>query len=650
MIRKAFASLVALLAFVSVQAEAESVRSPDGRNLIAVDADAAHGLTWRVERDGAVVVAPSSLRLATPSAVLGSNGALGKAHVRRGCDVARGLIGKRSRARDCYVEASFALVGASPRAELTLRAYDDGVAYRWRFPETGQISFTEEPTELRLTPDSRLWAMPVQDFTSSYEEYYAVGAPAALPANTLAALPMLVRTAQSAWAGVTEADLDDFPGLYFRRRADGVLEGRLSPSTTKGQPAAVTQGARSAPWRVVLLGDRPGALLESSLVQLLNPPSRIADTRWIKPGKTTFPWWNDYVFDHPAFKPGLNTETMLAYIDFCAEAGIPYHTLDGYAGEAWYGGPIIPDGSPQDVTKARPEIDLPRIIAYAKEKGVGIRVWTHWEPFAKDVDRALDAYAAMGVKGVMVDFMNRDDQAMVRFYHEVAEKAAKRRLTVIFHGAYKPTGLERTWPNVLTYEGVRNLEYDKFDGNPGSTPTHEVTTPFVRMLAGPMDYHQGGFRHVAPENFHNRFTAPEVMGTRARMLATYVVFDNPGSMAADSPSAYRGADGIDVLTAIPNAWDETRVLAGEPGEFIVTARRKGGVWWIGAMTNERARKVSVALDMLGAGRFVAERFADNPTYLDRLTRSRESVTRGSLVTFDLAPAGGAVARVSPATN
>jgi alpha-glucosidase len=425
---------------------------------------------------------------------------------------------------------------------------------------------------------------------------------------------------------------------------------RLSP--WPGQPDIKVRAAapHASPWRVVMIGDRVGRLVESNLVYLLNEPTALADTSWIRPGKTTFPWWNDYVVPDAPFAGGLNTQTMKYYIDFCAANGIEYHTLDGFQDVAWYGGPIIPKGEAQDITSAVPAIDLPEVLRYARERGVRLRVWMHWEALRAQLDEALARYAAWGIEGIMVDFMDRDDQQMVRFYREVVEKAAAHHLTVTLHGAYKPTGLRRTFPNLLTREGVLNLEYNKFDNTPGSTPEHELIVPFTRMLAGPLDYHQGGFRYVAERAFRTQVTAPLVVGTRARTLAMYVVYENYLPMVADYPAAYRGEPGLEFLARTPTTWDETRVLEGAVGDVITVARRRGRVWYVGSMTDGAARAVDVPLRFLGAGTFVAEVYADDPKALPQALHRQLRVTRADVIPVRMAPAGGHAIRLAPAPS
>ena len=472
------------------------VSSPDGRASIALEVPTAGEPRWSATWRGrpALDPAPVGLRFAGEDAP-----ALRVSDVSRTSHdgVVTGLVGKTSRARDRYSEAVVRLAGGPRPLELVLRAYDDGVAYRWRFRTDGAFAIADEDAGFGVPDDAAAWATTVDKdgFNSSYETYYAAGSPAAVaPSGALVPVPALFRRGD-AWVGITETALHDWAGLYLIRR-DGTpgFGSMLSPRHDRKDVAVIGgAGEHVSPWRVAMLGDAPGRLIESNLVTLLNPPADARDWSWVKPGKTSFPWWNDYWWPGLGFKPGLDTATMNAWIDFDADHGIPYHTLDGVNGEAWYGGPIGPDGTPQDLTHAGPRIDMAAVLAHAKARGVRIRLWCHWIPLKAQLDAALDQWERWGVEGLMVDFMNRDDQEMVAFYDEVARKAADHHLTVVFHGAFKPTGENRTWPNVLTREAVRGTEYNKFDPNPGSTAEHETTTPFVRMLAGPMDIHEGGF-------------------------------------------------------------------------------------------------------------------------------------------------------------
>ncbi len=536
------------------------------------------------------------------------------------------------------------------RWEVVLRAYDDGVAFRYRFPaQEGwkDLAIAGERTRFALPKGTRAYALPLNGFTTQYERFYQLRPVAELPADWLLGLPLLFER-PGGWAAITEADLDEFAGLYLAPTPDapGTLSARLSPLPKQPKLAVKSALPHDSPWRVVMIGDRAGRLIESDLVLNLNKPCAIRDTSWIKPGKTTFPWWNGYVLDGVKFKPGQNTATHKHYIDFCAANGIEYHSLDGLDNIAWYGGTIVPykDGDP---TKALPEIDLPEVLKYAKEKGVKMRIWMHWGAAEKHMAKAYPLYKEWGVEGVMLDFMDRDDQEMNRFLRATVKLAAENQLTINLHGMSKPTGLERTYPNLVNHEGVLNLEYNKWD-KLGCPPEHQVNVAFTRMLAGPLDFHQGSFRTVSPEAFKPRDKAPFVMGTPCRTLSSYVVYQNHLPMVADSPSAYAGHPALPVLAKIPAAWDDTRVVAEGVGEFVAIARREGSAWHLGAMTDRKARTVKLPLKFLGPGRYAAELWVDDAKAKHGLVRREATVTAAEELAVDLAPSGGAYLKFTPA--
>lgn len=643
-----FGLLVSFPAVTSsyVSAATVLVRSPGGRATVTLSVAPQTGTRWAVSWRGRPALDPAAIGLRFADKVEAEWRVIGVSRLSHD-GMVTGLVGKASRARDRYNEATIRLKGGPWPLDLIIRAYDDGVAYRWRFRTNGPFAISDEAAGFGVPARSRAWVMPAEGYNSSYENYYRANILSeAAPDNDLLALPVLVDRGRT-WAGITEAALHDWAGLYLVRH-DGKagLSSHLSPRLDRPGVAVVGgAGLHVSPWRVVLLGDEPGRLIESNLVTLLNPPADDRDWSWVKPGKTSFPWWNDYYWPGQTFTPGLNTATMDAYIDFDARHGIPYHTLDGYRDKAWYGGPIVPDGTPQDLTRANPDIDMDEVLARARREGVRIRLWCHWQPLRAQLDAALDQWQRWGVAGIMVDFMNRDDQEMVAFYDEIARKAADRHMTVVFHGAFKPTGENRTWPNLLTREAVRGTEYDKFPDNPGSTPEHEATTPFTRMLAGPMDIHEGGFDTVAPQAFHNRNTAPQVIGTRARALATYIVEENGLSMVADTPVNYEHATGFDFVTQVPTTWDETRVLAGAVGKYIAVARRKGHDWWLGAINDGHARMIHLRLSMLEGADWKLDSYSD--AVPDRSVRHVQRRLHGAEVfTLRLTPAGGFAAHLS----
>ena len=539
-------------------------------------------------------------------------------------------------------------VAPQRRWEVVLHAEDDGVAIRYRFPAIkgdDNLAIRQELTEFHLPATAHTTALPVKNYTTSFEAFYKSQLVSEQTPKTLFTLPFLAECQNGVFAAITEANVNEYAGAYLTPLKGGGLHTRLSPLPQEPAIAVRAKLPHTSPWRVVLLGDRIGQLIESNLVLSLNEPCAIPDTSWIQSGKTTFPWWNGYYEKDVPFNPGLNTATTNYYIDFCAEAGIPYHSLDGLGSEAWYGGPIHP-WKGDDPTKAVEGLDIPAVLAHAKEKGVRLRLWMNWKAAEAHMERSFPLYHEWGIEGVMLDFMDRDDQEMNRFLRRAIQLAAENQLTVTLHGVSKPTGLERTYPNLLSSEGVLNLEYNKWDKN-GLPAEHEVTVAMTRMLAGPLDFHQGSFRTVRPGEFQTHYTAPLVIGSPARTLASYVVYQNHLSMVADFPSAYRGHPALPILAAIPTTWNETLVLDAQLGQYIVIARRSGQSWYIGAMTDHQARDLELPLKFLPAVQYQAEEFVDDESVATRLAIRTVSVNSASHLKLSLSPAGGGLIRLTP---
>jgi alpha-glucosidase len=637
------------------------VTSPSGR--IQVEIEGARASTdqasplYRISFNGRAVMLPSRLRIdLADGPALGRGSVVERITTRQISESFTQFPGKRSRVVGHAAEALVSLRDRGEPArrwELAVRVYDDGAAFRYEIPAQegwSRLAVAGERTGIRLPTDAVAYALPLNAFTTSYETRYQKRAVAEFPRDWLVGLPLLVELPRTGWAAITEANLTDYAGMYLARD-DGPgadLVSRLSP--LPGEPGVAVRAPlpHRSPWRVIMIAEDPARLIESDLALCLSAPCAIADTSWIKPGKTTFPWWNGFYEEKLPFAPGLNTATAKYYIDFCAESRIPYHSLDGKDDVAWYGGPIVPYKG-ADITRGGEGLDLREVARYAQAKGIGLRLWMHWQAARAHMDRAFPLYRQWGIEGVMIDFMDRDDQEMVNFLRRVIKTAADNRLTVTLHGVCKPTGLERTYPNLLTSEGVLNLEYDKWD-DLGCTPEHEVTIPFTRMLAGPLDFHQGSFRGVRAEEFRPRNLAPLVMGTPCRTLASYVVFQNHLSMVADYPSAYRGHPALPVLASIPATWDDTRCLMGSVGEYVVIARRARDDWWLGAMTNRRPRELAIPLGFLGSGRFRAEVYRDDLDVKYRFSESTREVDPQDVVRAALVSAGGLLVHLTPARS
>src|SRR5215217_1339061 len=448
---------------------------------------------------------------------------------------------------------------------------------------------------------------------------------------------------------VTEASLRDYAGMYLTKE-NGVLTSHLSPLQGQQEVKVKAILPHQTPWRVMLISDRVGALIESNILTSLNEPSKIEDTSWLKPGKTSFHWWNGDVVPDTTFAPGANFETNKYYIDFCAENNIEYHSVIGYGGFAWYPNDwpnYAVKGNYADVTKAIPSIEMQRICDYAKSKGVAIHVWINWMALYPQLEAAFTQFEKWGIKGMMVDFLDRDDQEMVKIQEEILQRAAAHKLFIQFHGAYKPTGMNRTYPNEFTREGTYNYEQNKWLLQ-AVTPEHDLNIAFTRLLAGASDYHLGGFRAVRPENFKSRYVKPLMAGTRCHMLAMYVVLESYLSMVADYPDAYKGQPGFDFLRNVPTVWDETRVLNDEVGGYLTVARRKGTDWYVGTINNSMVRTLEIPLSFLPEGTYQAELYADGPETAqdpNKLIKTLKSVTKKDLITVKMEQGGGQVMRL-----
>jgi alpha-glucosidase len=660
-------SLLALtVATMAASAHAATVTmaSPDGRNVVSVDSDK---LTYAISRDGKTVLEPSPLGLNFDVDTIGA-GATYTTHTGTSVNDSWSLVvGKAATAPDHYTQSDLAFTTVKGlKFDIIVRAYDNGIAFRYAVPEqTGlsELKVMSETTQFNFPKDYDCWGANMGRFDSSFEaEYDQVKASKIRNFNNYMA-PLVCKTgeAQTTFA-IAEADVKAYPGFFLSGRGDaGPDTSRLGVSVTlpprfdndrnfrsrKSVSATVHldgNGFRT-PWRVVMLGDTPGDLTASLLIPTLATPSQIKDTSWIRPAKTSWDWWNDWALNVP--NAGINTATYKAFVDFSKDMKLDDILID----EGWSVGSDIEPNAAADVTKAKPEIDMPDLLTYARSKGVGVWLWVQWQQLDTQMDAALTQYEAWGIKGIKVDFMNRNDQEMVDWYHKVLEKAAAHHIMVDLHGAYPPNGLNRTWPNYVTQEGVLGAENNKWSAR--ITATHNVTLPFTRMILGPMDYTPGGFRSLTPADFvtQQRYHAPFVQTTRGQAVAMYVVYDSPFQMVSDSPDAYKNADGTwadgaEFIQNVPTSWDETRVLAGDIGQYIVTARRKGDVWYIGAMTNEDGRTIELPLSFLGKGNYAAHLQQDGAD-VTHLAITDLTSDAGHSLSLTLAPSGGAVAVLTP---
>lgn len=606
--------------------------SPDSRTTLRIAED---GRTFTVMRKGETVIAASPLGLELDGAPAFGPLALDS---REDTAVDRTIplvATKAASARDRYRGATLAFreAGGGRRLLIDVRAYDDGVAFRYRLEEAGPVKLRGERTAFVPAGDPACLVTP---FHGAHELQFERLRVSQLKEGVAYDVPVVCATPSGrTHYAITQAHLQGYAGASLWREG-AALRMRLSAVPGRPGPAVTSPRGLTTAWRAVMMADRAGELIESHLVGNLNPPPE-GDFSWVKPGKAAWDWWSGPLV---GMKPDM--AAYKRFIDFAAESGFPYYLID----VNWAWGPSgCCDAHPEtDITRPAQGIDMPELVRYAEAKGVGLLLWAHWKHVDARMDEVLDTYARWGIKGVKVDFMERDDQEMVAFYQRVAEATAKRKLLLDMHGAYVPAGLQRSFPNYITQEGVLGAEWSKMDRR--VTPRHNVTLPYTRMLVGPMDYTPGGFRNATPATFEVRAEMPLVQNTRGQALAMYVVYDSPLQMVSDDPTAYRGEPGFDFIRRVPAAWDETRFIAGEPGRDIVLARRQGRHWYLGAMTGDEARAVRVPLGFLPPGRWRATVWEDGALPRD-LKRSVRTVRRGDVLTLQLAAAGGAAVILEP---
>jgi alpha-glucosidase len=626
-----------------------SVKSPDGKIAVQLAQNGAGQITYSIVRKNAPVIAPSALRVMIAEGDLSSVDVVDVSP--RVVDQKRKLVAtKASEARDHFAELT---INVRPRSKaLTrfqwiVRVYDDGVAFRyWVPPNSGveTLYVKREDTEVTFAADYDCWGMNIGRVDSSHEgEFDPIRSGRIREYNTYT-LPLSCHAGVNAFA-IGEADLADYGGLYLRGRGDGLpglqfkFSRRLEDSSLIASVPLGINGAGS-PWRVIMLGDTLGSLIDSNLIGNLNPDPAF-DTAWIKPGKTAWDWWSGPYLPPPA-KGGTDMPTLKTYIDFAGRSGFEFMMIDeGWCLRSGVGGSAPADA---DVTQAKPEIDMPALVSYAAKQKVGLWLWVQWSLLDRQMDAALAQYEKWGIKGIKVDFMDRNDQQMVDYYHKLIRKAADHKLLIDMHGAYPPAGLNRTYPNYLTQEGVMGAEYNKWSRR--VTATHNVSLAFTRMLLGPLDYTPGGFRNATPASFEVVNSPPQVQTTRGHGLGMFVVFESPFQMVADSPDVYENAPGFDFIKIVPTTWDETRFVAGDIDDYVVVARRKGRDWYVGAMGTEKAHVMKVPLSFLGTGKYKAKVWADGagPT---ELKISEQVVGAGDSIELALAPSGGAAVKISP---
>jgi alpha-glucosidase len=639
-------------------AERTSLRSPDGRlamtfQTVASDSQPAPAgrLVYGVSFEGKPLITPSTLSLELEGqAPLGTSVRVVRATQSTTDETYRLVTGKASVVRNHFKALRLELEESSgSRRQLVIeaRAYDDAIAFRYVVPEqTGfhEFKLKNEKTEFKLAKDATTYSLELPSYRTMYEaEYIKLPATAfanrgGIPSQVLIGLPMLLEVPGVAWMAITEADLRNYAAMYLLNPSGNWtghwFESRLAPQVDHPDLCVAGTLPHHSAWRVLLIGSAPGRLIESTAITSLNPESAITDTSWIRAGKVSWDWWCGSLGRDG--KSAYTTETMKYYVDFAEKSGFPYMLVD--AGWSVRG----------DLTKMNGRVDIPELVRYAAPKGVKIWIWAWCQDVNRQMDEAFSLFEKWGVAGVKTDFVQRDDQDGIDFYYRSAEKAAQHHLMMDYHGATKPWGIERTYPNVLSFEAVIGMENSKAGAR--DNPDHRLTIPFTRMLAGPMDYTPGGFDNVTQAEFQPRMQSPMVMGTRAQQLAMYVVYQCPFQMVSDWPGAYEGQPAFRFIRDVPATWDETRVVNGQPGEFITIARRRGDEWYLGSMNTWSPRSLDVSLAFLSAGHYAAEIYADAAD-ADRFPKhvaiEKRIVDRATHLKLLLAPGGGYAAHFVP---
>lgn len=642
---------------LSVQGQKQLLlSSPDGKLKSTITVG--DKLTYDISCNGQQVLAPSPISATLDNGkVWGDKARLSKVTEKKNDTQIDAPFYRSSCVRDYYNELTLRFKGDY---SVVFRAYNDGVAYRFVNHAKKPFCILNEEVDYRFPADVTASVPYVNagkdgdyngQFHNSFENVYTTAPISQLNKERLMFLPLVVQATPEVKVCITETDLNNYPGLYLTNaKGSNSLSGIQAPYPktmkqgghnnlqmrvqTREEYIAKVDGPRNFPWRVAVVTTRDTQLAASNLSYLLAEPSKLSDTSWIKPGKVAWEWWNDWNLCGVDFKTGVNNATYKAYIDFASQYGIEYVILD----EGWA------VNLKADLMQVVKEIDLKELVEYAAARNVGIILWAGYYAFERDMENVCRYFSEMGVKGFKVDFMDRDDQLMTDFNHRAAAMCAKYHLILDLHGTHKPAGLNRTYPNVLNFEGVHGLEQMKWRPAGFDQITYDVMIPFIRQVAGPMDYTQGAMRNATRENYYPSNSEPMSQGTRCHQLAMYIVLESPFNMLCDSPSNYmREPESTSFIAQVPTVWDETVVLDGKMGEYIITARRKGDTWYVGGLNNWDARDVEVDLSFLSSGSHKAVLFKDgvnaHRTARD-YKREEVSVSSAQPLKVHLAPGGG----------
>lgn len=653
-----FSILLLIASSFSFSQNKYEVLSPDTKIKLTINIESEILYTLSHENDVLIDLSPISMTL-TSGETLGSNAKVIKNTIIKKNQFIASPFNKTAIIEDRYNELTLLFSGDWA---LKFRAYNDGIAYRFISNKKESFNVLFEQVSFNFPLDFKTYVPYVRGsyaqkhpFQSSQENIYTHVSVSELDVDKLVFLPILVETKNGKKICITEVDLESYPGMYLQKGIGNSLKGVFAkfPSQTeqgghnmlqqrvleREDYIAKVTDSREFPWRVAIVSTEDKQLAVSNMTYKLATPSRIEDVSWIKPGKVAWDWWNNWNIYGVDFEAGINNNTYKYYIDFASENNIEYVILD----EGWA------VNLEADLMQVVPEINIPELVDYGKKRNVDIILWAGYWAFHKDMEKVCKHYSDIGVKGFKIDFMERDDQQMVDFIYESSEIAAKYNLILDFHGMYKPTGLQRTYPNVLNFEGVFGLEQLKWASDSVDMVTYDVTVPFIRMVAGPMDYTQGAMKNAAKRNFKSIYDEPMSQGTRCRQLALYVVFDSPLNMLCDSPTEYmKEAQSLEFITQIPTIWDESIALNGKVAEYITMARRKDNVWYIGGITDWNERDMKIDLSFLPEGKYNITLFTDGVNAHRKgidYKYKETTVSSKELLNLHLAPGGGFAAKL-----
>jgi len=569
-------------------------------------------LVYEVKYKGNQVMSPSAMGLELESGrVLGENVKITAHRFTEGVDDYKLITGRTASVYEKYnaviLDIDEDRFGAR-KMNIEARAYNDAVAFRYLIPKQPQLieyRLKSEKTEYRLAKDAIAYALVLPNFRSGYEsEFHKVPVSGlsnqgGVASYYLIGMPLLLDIYGVGWVAITESDLEGNAATYLRNPSGSWtghwFESVVAPSLIDQEMAVTGPLPHKTAWRIIMVDSEPTHFMMSNTLTNLNPECRITNTSWIKTGKSSWDWWNGSL--NKEGERSYTTETMKYYVDFAAESGLEFMTIDA----GWSGG---------DITVCRDNVNVPEVVAYAKTKGVGVFIWVGGANVWRLMDEAFPLYEKWGVAGLKIDFILRDDQPGIDFYYRVAEKAAKHKLMVDFHGCTKPWGLQRTYPNVVGYEATLGMENSLVGVR--DNPVNRLVTPFTRMIGGLLDYTPGAFENVTREEFVGRNSKPMVVGTRAHHLAIYAVFESPYHMVSDWPERYKNDPSFEWIKKIPSSWDKSLALNGYPGEYLTVARKKGDDWYLGAMTDWTPREFEIPLSFLEDGNYIAEIYADAP--------------------------------------